>query len=185
MVWVINFILENLYIQQCINTKQQNNTEKKIKILVLTEVESDCEVGGTRQIDNWKFVSIIPALWFTDLELFFTHAAAFGLTFTLGAFSVFTFFALLSTSDVIHTSHQFSCWTSCQQWCCVQYAAWSAACRLQLQLIVLQQWHIENGWYNVPEDLLLRTSASQYIVTHWMRLKPDVTSWFTQGRRHY
>lgn len=78
-------------------------------------------------------------------------------------------------------SHQPSCRTLCQQWCCVQYAAWWAACRFQLQMIVLEQWHTENGWYSVPEDLLLCTSATAHnITTHWTRLKPDVTSWFTQ-----
>ena len=68
---------------------------KKENRLVLTEVEIDCEVGGTRQIDNWKFVPTTAALWFTYRKLVFTHTAAFGLTFAgicVGSFLSFGLF---------------------------------------------------------------------------------------------
>ena len=51
------------------------------KTVIMPIKEKDCGVGDTRQIDNWKFVPTIAALWFTDRKLVFTHTAAFGLTF--------------------------------------------------------------------------------------------------------
>ena len=150
------------YIQQNSN----NNSKELEKNLVLVKVEIDYEVHGTRKI-NRKFVPIIAALWFTVRKLVFIHTAAFGLTFARICVGSFL------SSDLFCTVKHIRCNTPqlftnplvgphARSGAVSSMLHEIAARRLRLQIIVLQRWHAENGWYNVPEDLLLHTSASRH-----------------------